>query len=189
LADPHDEPGREVEPPSLNQAQPEEHIRAQDAPGFLERDALKQELPKVLSIVRRHPSSPGKRRIPRSHAAFQTHISQAQTTMSPREEGSHQRLWSADPFFRHHGLANRTFGRTLKGQSLVPLLQRINSAQHRERSSRRGEKRRWRTNRPRSSYELGVEAFETLGVCRSEKAPGLALRDRSTVRTCAMLSP
>jgi len=44
LSDPHAEPGPEVEPPSLNQVHSEGHIRAQAAPRFLERDALRREL-------------------------------------------------------------------------------------------------------------------------------------------------
>jgi hypothetical protein len=38
--------GERSSPPSLNQVLPEGHIRAPAAPGFLERDALRQELPK-----------------------------------------------------------------------------------------------------------------------------------------------
>jgi hypothetical protein len=50
-------------------------------------------------------------RIPRLHAAFQTHISKAQLTTSLREAGSRERQLDAPPFFRPPCLANRTFER------------------------------------------------------------------------------
>jgi hypothetical protein len=60
----------------------EASIRAQAALRLLELDARRQELPKEQWVVRRHSSGPGKMRIARPPAAFQTHIVKARSSQA-----------------------------------------------------------------------------------------------------------
>jgi hypothetical protein len=78
LADPHAEPGQEVEPPSPNQAHPGGSIRAQAVLRLLEWDDLRpKQLPECSTDLCRFGHAAGQTL--RLAAGFQTHIVKARS--------------------------------------------------------------------------------------------------------------